>query len=844
VKPSNLVHLYRVRLRARLLQECFAVAGIAAGVALLFSSQIASQSLSGAVSQLNQGVVGAATLELRARRAEGFSSDVLTRVRDLPGVRRAAPLLEANANAVGPRGSESVELVGADESLASLGGSLVRNTKLTPFAGIDAVLLPAPVAHRVGVTKFGAEVTLQVAGRAGNAPLFAQLHASQVGPLVNSPVVVAPLEYAQELTGLASRLTRVLVEPAPGQTAVVRTELERLFGATLNVESADFEQRLFAVAAAATNQSTVLFALISALVGFTFAFNAVLLTVPQRRRLIAGLRRDGYTPKSVIAVLAFDSLVLGAVACAAGIALGDELSIHLFHATPGYLSSAFAVGSQRVISATSIAVAVGGGMLASFLAVLSPVRDILSRDPLAAVAERRVVSAHGRLMKTLSAGGIVCLVLALSVLLAAPKLAVLGMAALVAALLLLLALPLRLVQVALQRVAREITSAVPHVASMELRSGGARATAIAATGAVAVFGSIAIQGARGDLLTGLDNSARDMNAFTDLWVAPAGSFNLLVTEPFAPGGLEQRLARLPGVRAVRPYRGGLLDYGQRRVWVIAQPSQARPILPPSQLVEGNLGRAESELRSGGWTAISLALAREHHLRIGQSFLLPSPRPTRLRVAAVSTNIGWSPGAIVMGASDYAQAWGSRDIAAYNVLLRPGFTASAASREVRALLGPHSGLSVQTATQHADRQRALTRQGLARLTQIATLILIAAILAMAGVTGATIWQRRPRLAKLRLEGFAPSELWRMTLLESLLMLGVGCASGAVLGLLGQQLLDRALAEVINYPVVYSVALLPALANVALVIAAAAVVLAIPGYFAVRVPAALALHEPGG
>ena len=47
--------------------------------------------------------------------------------------------------------------------------------------------------------------------------------------------------------------------------------------------------------------------MISALVGFLFAFNAMLLTVPQRRRLIADLRRDGYTPLTVIAVLLLDA---------------------------------------------------------------------------------------------------------------------------------------------------------------------------------------------------------------------------------------------------------------------------------------------------------------------------------------------------------------------------------------------------------------------------------------------------------------------------------------------------------------------------------------------------------
>ena len=72
MKPLNVLHLYRVRLRARLLQELFAIVGIAAGVALLFASQVASSSLSSSVAQLSQGIVGNATLQLLARDAQGF----------------------------------------------------------------------------------------------------------------------------------------------------------------------------------------------------------------------------------------------------------------------------------------------------------------------------------------------------------------------------------------------------------------------------------------------------------------------------------------------------------------------------------------------------------------------------------------------------------------------------------------------------------------------------------------------------------------------------------------------------------------------------------------------------
>jgi len=839
VKLANLMHLYRVRLRARVLQECFAVVGIAAGVALLFASQIASQSLSSSVGQLNSGIVGRATLQLTARDAHGFPQGLLARVRHIPGVRVAAPLLEANANALGPKGRESVELVGADASLTELDGALVRRAALSPFAGLGVVVLPAPVARTLGVTKFGATIKFQIGGSVSEAALYAQLYERQIGALIDSPIAIGPLGFAQELSGLSGRLSRVLVEPAPGRESAVRAALVQLASGRLNVESSNYDEALFAKAAAATNQSTALFAVISALVGFLFAFNAMLLTVPQRRRLIADLRRDGYTPRAVIGVLLLDAVVLGAIASALGLVLGDELSIHLFHATPGYLSSAFAVGSQRVVGAQSVAIAVGGGMLAAIVAVLSPLRDILSRDPLAAIT---IKQDSGTLAtRWLAAGGLVCLAVTLVILEAAPAEAVIGMVTLIAALLLLLSLPLNAALALVKRAAPAITSAVPHIAAMELRSGRARAVAIAATGAVAVFGSVAIQGAHGDLLHGLENAAHDANAYTDVWVSPAGTYNLLTTAPFPTGATQTKLARLAGVREVRVYRGGLLDYRDRRVWVIAPPDAADPLVPPTQLVEGDLSQATARVRAGGWVVLSQALAAEHHLHIGQAFTLPAPDPTEFRVAALSTNIGWAPGAIVMNANDYARAWGSSDASAFNILLAPGVSEDQGRKEVEAALGNSTGLAVETAEHRAGQQRELSRQGLTRLSQIATLILTAAVLAMAAAMGAMIWQRRPRLAKLKLEGFPRKELWQTIMLESLLLLGVGCTTGALAGLLGQQLLDRALANVINYPVVHSVGLLPAVTSLALVTAAAVAIVAAPGYLAARVPAALALQD---
>jgi putative ABC transport system permease protein len=233
--------------------------------------------------------------------------------------------------------------------------------------------------------------------------------------------------------------------------------------------------------------------------------------------------------------------------------------------------------------------------------------------------------------------------------------------------------------------------------------------------------------------------------------------------------------------------------------------------------------------------VSAALAAELGLNVGDRFTLPSPVPMRLRVSALSTNMGWPPGAIVLNARDYARAWGSDDVSALIATLAPGTTPAQGRRLLRDALGPGSGLVVKTA---ADRQRALnagSRQGLARLTQIAAMVLVAAMIAMAAAMAGMIWQRRAFLASMKLEGYSTSELWRSLLLEAAVLVGAGCVVGAVFGLLGQSLLSRALTSVTGFPVAYSVATGDALLSCAAVTVIAVAIIAAFGHRAARIDA---------
>ena len=135
MRLSSIAHLYRVRLKARivLVQELLAVLGLAVGVALLFASQVASASLNGSVQQLTSEIVGNIAVPARRRATRGgFDERLLGEVQRLPGVSAAMPVLEERVNAIGPAGQQAVDLIGVDPRLALRGSPLLAAFPLRP----------------------------------------------------------------------------------------------------------------------------------------------------------------------------------------------------------------------------------------------------------------------------------------------------------------------------------------------------------------------------------------------------------------------------------------------------------------------------------------------------------------------------------------------------------------------------------------------------------------------------------------------------------------------------------------------------------------------------------------
>ncbi|MBB4660804.1 ABC transporter permease [Conexibacter arvalis] len=835
VRPTVLLGLYRWRVRAHPGKELLAAAGVAVGVALIFGVLVANTSMTRSAGDLVRSIVGSAQLQLAARSTDGMPAGVADQVAAVPGVRNAVPVLRVQATLVGPGGRRPVQVMGVTPALAELDGTRTQGWGRGGLPLAQGLTLPATVGRAVGAEP-GEHVRLLIGGEERAVVVGTLLGSDTIGTLDGMPIAVAPLALLQVLAGMSDRISQVLVQTDPDRLAEARRGLERVAGDRLDVTAADHELRLLETTARPNDLSTGLFAAISAMVGFLLAFNAILLTVPERRRWIAELRMQGWAARQIVLTLLFDALVLGLLASGLGVLLGIVLSRTLFDAVPAYLAFAFPLGTQQMLTAGAVLVAIAGGVLATVIASLLPTLDLRSPRPDLVLAQPGEAGEALRpaVTKTLALAGLATIALATLLAMLAPPLTVASGVLLAAATLLLIPAAFDISTRLLARALAGVRRSVLPLAVVELRAAATRSIAVACVAALAVYGCVAIQGARSDLIRGLDRNFGDYLETADLWVTTGGDD--LTTNSFRlPAGALATIERLPQVRSVRRYQGGLLDVEDRRLWVIARPAEDRAMVPASQLLAGDLTAATDQLRAGGAVAISQAIADDRQLALGDTLELPTPAGiAHLRVAAVTTNLGWPPGAVILNATDYRHWWRSHAPTALQIDLQPRADRALAARAVHAALGDTPALRVQTAAERTAQYASLSRQGLRSLQQIATLLLIAAGLAVALALAAALSQRRPRLAWLKVDGFSSGQLWRSVLAESTLVLLLGGVAGGLTGLYGHLLASRWLQIATGFPAPFSLGGLEVAATVGLLAAIALTTIAIPGWLAARVP----------
>ncbi len=802
MRPRVIAYLYLRRLRVHFVQELLAGIGVAVSVALVFGATVISESEAGSAGSVVHALVGPADLQLRARDGRGFQEGLLPRVQRMAAVKTAAPLLERMAVVRPAKGAPvSIELLGIDSRLAQLNG-LAHSLSPTGLAPGTVVLSSASVKamHQSPSTIRGHSIAIDLQDDTTRWKVAAVLGPS-TGALSDARVIVVPLRELQRLTGLQGRLTRIIVQSAKGRRAEASRQLFALAGEQIAVSAADQDLELLHQALSPSEQANKLFAAISVLLGFLLAFDALLLTVPERRKTIAELRLLGVKASAIIQMVVAEALCLGGIAALTGLLGGYLLSQSVFHQSSEYLAQAFTLASNNVIGIAPVILALVSGMLAVFLAAALPLLDLRRRWASGMIDLEEgepagVLDRSTQLRLVLVVGAL--LVLASTAFIARPALALPSVSLLALAAVATVPLACAGISFALRTLTEHTRPLASVGVALKLARGTTlRSIALAATGTLALFGSVAIGGSRSNLIGGIEKFASSYSADANIWIINPG--NNAATTELDPDLYSAKISALRSVSYVRAFYGGYLQWGNRRVWLIARPPGAARRVLESQIVEGSRSLAFRRLGEGGWIVVSKPVAEARH--VGPGDILPMPTPDGalpLRIAATITDLGWSPGAVIIDAADYRRAWGVPQPTALGITLTPGVDAGRARSEImHAIRG--SGLEAVTAPHLAAKINALTGEGLSRLGQIATLLLAASILAIAAAVGTTAWQRRSTLSDLALAGAKPTQLRRILWTEIGMILVAGCLAGTAGGIYGEVVLRRYLTDINGFPV---------------------------------------------
>jgi putative ABC transport system permease protein len=709
-------------------------------------------------------------------------ADVADRVRRVPGVAVAEPVISGNGQLLGRDGTP-VPVLGPRTA-----GNWLTDPRLNPYhvvAGrapraddevvvnravatqgrlrvgdVTAVLTPRRIPVRVvGVAKFGDQDGFGGGSFTGFTLQGARRYVAGAPDRISGVSVRAARGVSQ--TALVERLRPVL---PPGTEAVT--------GAALG------EEGMTAVSAGFLTMFRaflLVFAGIALLVAAFGIHNTLAITVAQRSREWALLRAVGATRRQVLSSVVAEAAAIGLAASVAGVAGGLGFAALLetvFAATGAGLPA-----GGPVVTVTTVLVAVSVGIVVTVLSCLLPAVRAGRTPPVAALretaAERPAVPrsrglAGGALAvlgvvllvaaggsRALAGAGAVCCLFAMVVLgpvAARPAGALLGA-------------PLRRVS---GRLARRNTVREPR------RVAGAATALMIGIGVVTLFTVLAAS-SRASIE---DTAARSFGG--DLAITTGAGLG----GGFGPG-LAGDVGRLPQVAAAAGVGTGDVRIAGKAVRIrYADPAalgRMADLGPAARLGPGTLAVGRDAARSHGWRvgsplAVVFADGARRTLTVGGVFASGGPAGDYLLPRA---------------------EWTAHDPRPQDttllVKLRPGVSTAEGERAVTAAARPYAAPPVRSRQEYLDSQASGVSSLLTLVYVMLALAIVIALLGIANTLSLSVHERTRELGLLRAVGATRGQLRAIIRWESLIVALYGTAGGLALGLLPGWALARAVTD---------------------------------------------------
>ena len=777
------------------------VMGVAIGVATFTAIQAANESVMRSFMRAIDLVAGRATLEISAGEL-GIDEQLLPAAQQAEGILAAAPIMHTVAS-VADRPGEALLLMGVD----LFAEDPFRDYRLADGnrpPGIDELLSPDAIfvtqafAEAHGLKK-GASLVLLIGSRRQRFSIKGLLTPQGPARAFDGNIAILDIAAAQVVFEKIGRLDRIdLVTDERVPLEEIRSRLATLLPSHVTVQRPARRGDQVEKMLRAFRLNLTALSAIALLVSLFLVYNAVSLSVLERRRQIGVLRSLGLTRRAVAALFAAEGIALGLLGALLGVGGGLLLGGALLQSVSQTVSTLYAYLRVEEVEAGPrlLLVALGLGSVGALLASLAPAyaaSRIAPKDAMQIGSFERTWMRRSRL--TLLCG---LLLLVTSWLLTLPGpvagmplFGYLSLACLIFGVACFTPQLLRMTGAGIHalcggRHAPLLTLAAGNLASQV--GWGAVAIAAMMTAIAMLVGlTLMIGSFRQTVELWVEQTIR-----ADLMVSPAARFTK-GSQATLPDTFIANAARIPGIAAIDPFIGrrvellgqeGLLAAGDFNV--LARYGKLLFRKGESATV---LQRAKAE--DGVVISESLALSRGLSEGDRLSLTLPSGR-IEPAIIGIFYDYSTDGGKVVMDRGLWARTGGERGADILAIYLQPGADETAVRQKLLSIAGEDGAIVVSSNRALKARVMEVFDNTFAVARALELIAILVGILGIFNVLWASVLSRRREIGVLRSVGATRAQLVRIVLGEA----GLLGMWAELLGLLAGIALSFILIHVIN------------------------------------------------
>jgi len=764
-------------------QLVLSIVGVALGVAVVLSIDLATRSARSAFAVSAETVAGRSTHEVVSELGI-LDERLFMRIRREVGIHESAPVVEGFGSS--PRlPGEALRVLGIDPFSEGpfrpfvVGGP----AELDPAALLTtrlAVVLAAPTAARAGVEP-GETLPIMVGGRSWELEVV-----GIVEPLDDlsraglADLLLVDVSTAQEVLGLVGSLTRIdLLLPSDDPRSAERLAgVRALLGPGESVEAAGTTADTMAGMIDAFDVNLTALSLLALVFGAFLIYNAMTFSVVQRRDLIGRLRALGVTRAEILRTILNEALVIGAAGVALGLVAGVALGQGLVRMVTRTINDLYFVVSVEGVQTDPALLlkAAALGLGTTLLAALPAALEAASSEPRIAMLRSSHEARARRLAPLAAALGVIVAAFGGALLLLPDGGLGLGFAALffvIAGLALLTPMGAVMVTSAVRPLLVRVSGALGLVAARGIvRALGRTAPAIAALSvavSVTVGLGIMIQSFRATLVRWLDATL-----VADVYVSLPGPSASRASGTLPADVIAAFIAH-PDVASHSTYRGvDVVD--EAGTYRLVGLDLAQGTRETFDFLEGDADDIMRAFRAGDGALVSEPFAYRRGLRPGDIVDLPTPTGRQqARVIGVFRDYGSDQGAVTISRALYDRWFVDPGVTSLALFLDEGVESEEVVRDLLATVP--EGLTVVVRTNDVLRNASL--EVFDRTFQVtAVLRLLAFVVAFVGVLSALMaleLERSRELGVMRAWGLEPAELRRLVITQTGLM---GVVSGVL------------------------------------------------------------------